>query len=128
MERAARMIGKLKLCASPDEFARAAWPVAVGPRIAAHAAAAGLEGNRLVVEVEDAVWQRQLQTLAPQILARLEQVVGPGLVGGLTFRPMRPRRMPQREERAARPADEADAIPDRAMRRLYKAARRKATA
>lgn len=128
MERAARLIGKLKLCATPEELARAAWPVAVGKRIAAHASAAALDGSRLIVEVEDAVWQRNLKTLESQIVRRMEEVLGSRLVGGLAFRPMLPRRMPQREERAARPADEADAISDTAMRRVYKVARRKATA
>jgi predicted nucleic acid-binding Zn ribbon protein len=128
MERAARLIGKLKLCATPEELARAAWPVAVGKRIAAHASAAALDGRRLIVEVEDAVWQRNLKTLEPQIVRRMEEVLGSALVGTLSFRPMLARRMPQREERSARPADEAEAIPDVAMRHIYKVARRKATA
>jgi hypothetical protein len=128
MERAGRMIGKLKLCATPEELARAAWPVAVGKRIAAHSAAVRLDGSCLAVEVEDAVWQGHLMSLRSQIVKRMEEVLGSALVGGLVFWPMLPRRMPQREERVARRADEADDIADPQMRRLYKAARRKATA
>jgi hypothetical protein len=128
MERAGRLIGKLKLCAAPEDLARAAWPVAVGKRIAAHSAAVRLDGSCLVVEVEDAVWQGHLMALRNQIVKRMEDVLGSALVGGLVFWPMLPRRMPQREERAARRADEADDIADLQMRRLYKVARRKATA
>lgn len=133
MERAGRFIGKLKSCATAEELARAAWPVAVGKRIAAHSAAVALDGSRLIVEVEDAVWQGHLKTLHRQIVKRMEDVLGSELVTDMTYRPMFPRRSPQREETAARPgarrpADEADAIPDQAMRRIYKAARRKASA
>jgi len=128
MERAGRLIGKLKLCATPEDLARAAWPVAVGKRIAAHSAAVRLDGSCLVVEVEDSVWQGHLMALRNQIVKRMEEVLGSALVGGLVFWPMLPRRMPQREERVARRADEADDIADPQMRRLYKVARRKATA
>ena len=128
MERAGRLIGKLKLCATPEDLARAAWPVAVGKRIAAHSAAVRLDGSCLVVEVEDAVWQGHLMGLRNQIVKRMEEVLGSALVGGLAFWPMLARRMPQREERAGRRADEADDIADPQMRRLYKVARRKATA
>jgi predicted nucleic acid-binding Zn ribbon protein len=128
MERAGRLIGKLRLCATSEELARAAWPVAVGKRIAVHAVAVALDGSSLIVEVEDVVWRRHLVTLRDQILKRLYEVMGTGAVRSLEFRLMLPRRMPQREERSARPADEADAISDPAMRRLYKVARRKATA
>jgi hypothetical protein len=128
MERAGRLIGKLKLCATPEDLARAAWPVAVGKRIAAHSAAVRLDGPCLVVEVEDAVWQGHLTALEGQIVKRMEEVLGSALVGRLAFWPMLPRRMPQREERVARRADEADDIADPEMRRLYRVARRKATA
>jgi hypothetical protein len=128
MERAGRLIGKLKLCATPEDLARAAWPVAVGKRIAAHSTAVRLNGSCLVVEVEDAVWQGHLMALRNQIVKRMEEVLGSALVGGLVFWPMLPRRMPQREEHAARRADDANDIADPEMRRLYKVARRKATA
>jgi predicted nucleic acid-binding Zn ribbon protein len=128
MESAARLIGKLKMCASSEELARAAWPAAVGRRIAVHSSVAALYGSTLVVEVEDPVWQGHLTTLRDQILRNLDNILGSGLVRGIEFRPMIPRRMPKREERAARPRDEADQIADPAMRRLYRAARRKATA
>ena len=132
MERAGRFIGKLKGCAAPEDLAVAAWPAAVGKRIAAHACAAALVRSCLIVEVEDLVWQKQLNTLRGQIVLRMAEVLGPGVVDDISFRPATPRRMPQREERAARPAalssgDEADLIPDPVLRCLYKQSRRRAT-
>ncbi len=128
MERAGRLITKLRVCASTEELARAAWPAAVGKRIAAHAVAVAMDGSCLVVEVEDPVWKGHLITLRHQILNRLDAVMGPGHVRSLEFRPMVPRRMPAREERSARPADEAETIADPAMRHIYRVSRRKATA
>ncbi len=132
MERAGRLIGKLKTCVAPEDLALAAWPAAVGKRIAAHACAAALVRSCLIVEVEDLVWQKQLNTLRAQILARIAELLGPGVVDDIAFQPATPRRLPQREDRAARPAalanpDEADLIPDPVLRRLYKQSRRKAT-
>lgn len=137
MQRAGRLIAKAKLCGdcvTPEDLARAAWPVAAGKTIAAHTRVVSLVRNRLVVEVEDAVWQRQLTTLRPQILASLEKTLSAGIVTEVEFRiglPI-PRRMPQREYRRLplieSHADEADSIPNPALRMLYKAARKKETA
>jgi predicted nucleic acid-binding Zn ribbon protein len=125
MERVGRVVGKLKVT-TDEQLAQAAWPQAVGKKIASHTAPVSLIRNRLVVEVEDAVWQRQLFTLRGQILARIEQVMGRFMVEELEFRIAIPRRAPQREERLS--GDDADAIHDPVLRNLYKAARRRATA
>ncbi len=128
MERAGRLIGKLKSCVEPEDLARGAWPAAVGKTIARHTRAAALVRNRLVVEVEDAVWQRQLFALERQIVFRIAEIVGGGLVEQIHFRVATPRRMPQREQGAPRSADEADSILDPAFRRMYKASRKRAFA
>jgi Protein of unknown function (DUF721). len=76
MERAGRVLGKLKLSdhgIGDEELARSAWPLAVGKRIASRTGHVSLVRSRLVVEVEDAIWQRQLFTLRGQILAKMEQ-------------------------------------------------------
>jgi predicted nucleic acid-binding Zn ribbon protein len=136
MERAGRLIGKLKLPASavsPEELAKAAWAAAVGKKIAAHSTAISLVRGCILVEVEDAVWQRQLTTLRSQIVRRLQEITGTEIVRDVAFRPMIPKRMPQRAE-TARPqefqltADDADSIADPILRRLYKTSRKKATA
>ncbi len=57
-----------------------------------------------MVEVGDAVWQRQLATLRHFLLRNLAQELGEGLVTEIDFRPMPARRQPQRAE-SARPAN-----------------------
>jgi predicted nucleic acid-binding Zn ribbon protein len=118
----------MKLCdVSPQDLARAAWPAAVGKRIAAYCERMFLDGNTLTVEVEDGVWQTQLTTLAPQILNKLDDVLGPGVVNNVRFRVAIQRRPVERAARA-HPSDEADLIADPVLRRVYKSARKKATA
>lgn len=134
MERASRLLGKLCFPAasvSAEELARAAWPIAVGRRIAAHARASRLVANRLVVEVEDAVWMRQLNAMSRQIQSKLNHTLGQELIGGIEFRVVPPRREVQRAQRSAAEfelTDEADRIADPVMRGIYRAARRKAQA
>jgi predicted nucleic acid-binding Zn ribbon protein len=128
MERAGRSIAKLRSQnLAPDQLAVAAWPAAVGERLAAKTNAVMLVRTRLVIEVEDAVWQKQLFQLREQILPKLRAVIGPGIVEELEFRvvPRVPRRPPQMA--AAVSADaEADGIRDPIFRTLYKQARKKA--
>jgi len=138
MERASKLIRGLRLPGdtfSAEELACGAWPQAVGRTIAARTRAARLVRERLVVEVEDAVWQRQLWALRGQILHSLEKTLGTGLVGDLEFRVVPRRREPQRAETmgpaaggSAAAADEANQIADPILRSLYKASRKKALA
>lgn len=134
MERAARLIGKLnrnRRLLTDEELACAAWPQAVGKKVAACTEAKALVRGRLIVEVRDMVWQKQLNALSGQILRNLGEILGPGLVCDIALRPMSgPKRLPQRAE-TARPAesrDEADTIADPVLRRNYKISRHKATA
>jgi len=131
MERASRFIGKLTGPIDVDDLARAAWPLAVGKKVAARTRAARMVRTRLIVEVEDPVWKKQLFTLSRQILANLERHLGHGIVEDLEFRVMPARRGPQRAE-VAQPGlaelDEADQIADPVMRNMYKLARKKALA
>jgi hypothetical protein len=134
MERAARSIAKLKLsdAVSHEDLARAAWPVAVGKNVARHASVRGLVRGNLVVDVEDAVWQKQLLHLRSQILPRLCELLGSGIVSDLEFRiaPAAVRRPPQlaASARPAESSDEADRIADPSFRIVYKQARKKASA
>jgi predicted nucleic acid-binding Zn ribbon protein len=133
MERASKLIRGLRLSddlAAPGQLCCAAWPEAVGKKIAAHTRPAKLVRTRLVVEVEDHTWQRQLFTLTPHILNNLETTLGRGLVEDLEFRIVPRRREPvmARQALPALPADDADAIADPVMRDLYKLSRKKAQA
>jgi predicted nucleic acid-binding Zn ribbon protein len=100
----------------------------VGKRIAAHARAVSLAGNRLVVEVEDLIWQRQLCVLEGQILRRLEEVVGQSVVRKVEFRVSPRRRQPRRAEEPSPAKDEADQIQDPVLRAIYKEQRRRKSA
>jgi hypothetical protein len=137
MERAGRIIGKLQI--KPVEVAGVktyhlaprAWTAAVGKTIAAHTRPVFLDGSTLIVEVEDLVWKAQLTALHGDILPRIEKIAGSGMVRRIEFRVAAPRRMPMLAKAATAGAgtlDESDSIIDPVMRRVYRTARRKASA
>jgi hypothetical protein len=133
MERASKLIRGLRLpggTLSGEELACAVWPQAVGKKIAAHTRAARMVRTRLIVEVEDATWQRQLNALSRHMVWNLEQILGKGMVEDIEFRVVPRRREPQRAAEAvpALSADESAAIADPVMRSIYRAARNKALA
>jgi hypothetical protein len=130
MERAGKILAKIKNSDTipPEELARAAWLATVGKRIAAKASAKALVRGSLIVEVEDAIWQKQLFHLRFDILAKLTSVIGGGIVTGLEFRIATPRRPPQAAKSHSESAsvDEADGIEDPVFRILYRQARHRA--
>ena len=137
MERASHFIQKNKLSKkvfSQEDLTRAVWPNAVGKAIASHTSRLTLVRTTLVVEVEDAIWQKQLFTLRDQILRRLQRVLGSAeLVQDLEFRVGIQRRQPQRAEtrlspQTTLPYDEADSIQDAVLKKVYRLSRKKATA
>jgi hypothetical protein len=133
MERASKLIRGMQLpggAISPEELACAAWPEAVGKKVARHTRAVKLVRNCLVVEVEDAVWQKQLFTLSPLILRALGKILGPGLIEETYFKIVPRRREPQRARQSAPGLfnDEAEAIEDPVIRGIYRAARKRETA
>ncbi len=133
MERASKLIRGLGLpadAATNERIACAAWAQCVGKKIAAHTRASRMVRGRLIVEVEDGIWQRQLFTLTGQILAALEKNLGHGAVEDLEFRVI-PRRMEPRRAAvsvATRAGDDADAIADPVLRSIYRASRKRAQA
>ena len=127
MERAGRLIGKLKFSesfGSPEARALAAWKVAAGPKVARYTEAISLVRNTLVVEVEDKLWQKNLLTLQHFLLKNLADVLGEPLVTDLDLRPMAKRKTPQRAE-TARPLE---GIEDPVLELIYRQARKKETA
>ncbi|HMF77952.1 MAG TPA: DUF721 domain-containing protein [Bryobacteraceae bacterium] len=138
MERAARLIKNNKFSQkifTDEDLARAVWPTAVGKAIAKHTLRVKLVRSTLVVEVEDAIWQKQLYCLSLQIVDRLRKVTGSDAIQDVEFRVGAPRREPQRALfRQGVPADgtamadEADSIQDPVLKKLYRLSRKKATA
>ena len=128
MERAGSLIGKLKLSpemADPETRARAAWALAAGKKIARHTLAAALVRGTLVVEVEDFVWQKQLNTLRHFLLRNLKEILG-DVVMEIDFRPMPRRIKPQRAESARRL--DSNGIQDPVMAMLYRQSKKLGTA
>ncbi len=133
MQRASQLIRSLQLpgdTISAEELACACWPQAVGRKIAAHTRAVKMVRARLIVEVEDSIWQRQLFGLSHQIVRNLAKSLGAGLVEDVEFRVAPRKREPERA-RVALPGlamDEAEGIADPVLRGIYKASRKKAQA
>jgi predicted nucleic acid-binding Zn ribbon protein len=133
MERAGRLLSTLEAAqrALPrEQLAAAAWSAAVGRRLARRTRPAGMVRDRLVVEVEDELWRRNLHALRGQVLSNLAELLGESAPREVEFRVATPRR-PVQSETAARPAaplDEADRIADPVLSYIYRQSRRKAGA
>ncbi len=110
-----------------ERLAVGAWKKAVGKRLADRARAIKLVRDRLVVGVDDEIWQKNLWGLRYQILRNLEAAIGPGIVASVEFRIIPQRIEPQRAL-SLLPVDEADLIRDPGMRRIYRNSRRRETA
>lgn len=145
MERAARVLRKSKKPRSildDDGTLQAVWPAAVGKAISRHTSRVRLVRKNLVVDAEDAIWQRQLRTLERQIIDRVRLLLPDIEIESIEFRIG----IPRREPRMARDAsglgqsfsgglmpvaamdDEADRILDPVLKKVYQLSRRKATA
>ena len=128
MERASKVLGKLNLpegTVTPEAVVCSAWAGAVGRKIAAHSRAVRLVRSHLVVEVEDAIWQRQLFVLRQQIRRKIDENVGAGIVEDIEFR-VAPRRLgPIRAQHSTARTDDADGIADPVLRNIYRASRKR---
>ncbi len=128
MERASKVLGKLNLpegTVTPEAVVCAAWAGAVGRKIAVHSRAVRLVRSHLIVEVEDAIWQRQLFVLRQQIQRKIVESVGAGIVEDIEFRVAPPRLGPIRAQHSTARTDEADGIADPVLRNIYRAARKR---
>ena len=129
MDQASRIIARwtgISDVIDGERIACAAWKRAVGKKVALRTRAVKLVRTTLVVEVEDELWRKNLWSLRYQILRNLEKAIGPDIVTEVELRVMPPRFGPRREqgpEAASSVIDEAEAITDPGLRRIYKAAR-----
>ena len=132
MERAANLLRQYRYagrCVTPAELVQAAWPRAVGKKIAAHSKVESLWNGRLTLSVDDTIWRDQLTTLAGQILKQVEKAVGGGLVRWIEFRVGARKRGPGRANQPQRTAmDDPDGIADPILGHIYQAAKKKANA
>ena len=75
--------------ASPEvkeAFVYAAWKRVAGAQLADRTALSSLKEKRLVIAVADKTWQRNLESLAPQLLFRLNAMLGRPLIEFIEFR------------------------------------------
>src|SRR5205809_8101499 len=49
------------------------WQVLVGPELAAATSVVAVHGSRVVVNVPDQIWRKQLIRIRPQLLARMNE-------------------------------------------------------
>ena len=64
----------------------AAWDTLLGPELAGHTSAASIEHGRLVVHVDEPAWADRLAWSERQVIARLDALVGVGVVDRLDVR------------------------------------------
>ena len=134
MERAGRILSRLRSASgtlTASQLAASAWPAAVGHRLASKTRVTFFEKGRMVVEAEDALWQKNLAALTPQILANLRTLLLEAAPTSLEFRVGGRRRPPQREEPVRSTglfATEPSGIADPSLDYIYRLSRRKAGA
>lgn len=63
----------------------AAWRRAAGEPLSRRAVPADYGDKKLVVTVEDKTWQKHMQDLAPELVARVNTAVGDGTVEYIEF-------------------------------------------
>jgi predicted nucleic acid-binding Zn ribbon protein len=133
MKRAIELLTTSKVadrCLSPEQRILAAWSVSVSKVIARHTEAAAMSGGVLIVDVEDAVWKRQLERFRHQIIESIHRTTGGDQPREIKFRVRAQRLGPMPERRPVRAAvsgDEADRIADPMLGLIYKTKRKRAT-
>ena len=62
------------------------WDRLVGPQVAAHTRPVALTGTTLVVSVSDPAWATQLRWMGDEVVERLTEGLGPGVVETIEVR------------------------------------------
>lgn len=84
LDRLVRHLGASSTSTVQQVFGR--WPELVGPQVAAHSRAVRLRDGILSLVVDEPAWATQLRLLEADLLTRLTEVLGPGVVTGLRVR------------------------------------------
>lgn len=74
------------LRANPELAAKLAWSQAAGEGLRRNAIPVSLIGKTLTVSVADALWQKQLQSMAAELLFRINNLLGGKGVDDIVFR------------------------------------------
>jgi predicted nucleic acid-binding Zn ribbon protein len=84
LDAIARRLGAPTASSMGAVFTR--WNDAVGPAIAAHTRPIALADGVLTVGVDEPGWATQLRYLTNDLVARIAEVAGPGVVGRIELR------------------------------------------
>jgi hypothetical protein len=90
--------------ANPELAAKLAWGQAAGPGLRRNTLPVKLEGKVLTVSVADALWQKQLESMAGELLFRINQLLVGNAIKRIEFR-IAPQDIPKGEPRPATSAD-----------------------
>ena len=92
--------------------AQAGWDHIAGEGLRNQTMVTDFQNNKLTVAVADKVWQRQLESMSSQLLARINSVLGNGAVRFIEFRPD-PAALESRvtKSQASEPSKTLDVIP-----------------
>lgn len=87
----ARLLPKLLTAAGTNPemaevAAKLAWTRAAGEGLRRHAIPFRLSRTTLVVSVADAIWQRQMQSMSAELIARINRLLGRDVVEVIEFR------------------------------------------
>ena len=88
----------------------AAWKHAVGEALSVHVVPVKLEDQTLIVAVADSIWQKQLEQIRPQLLFRLNTILGHSLVKSIELR-IDPKVLPEKRAPKATAAVRTYAVP-----------------
>ena len=130
MERVFTSVTEVVNGFEPNSAARCAlvmgsWSHVAGEMLSARAEAVAYDGGRLVVAVPDLTWKNNLESLAPQMVARMNAKLGGGTVVFIEFRVQTTQQRPSnREPRVIvevpeRLRDAADKIGDPDLRQTF---------
>jgi predicted nucleic acid-binding Zn ribbon protein len=84
LDRVARSIGVPSAAALTVIFGR--WADLVGDAVAANCRPIGLEKTQLTVAAYDPAWSTQLRLLEPEVIERIDELVGPRAVTKIVVR------------------------------------------
>ena len=97
--------------ANPELAAKLAWTQAAGPGLTRSAVPMILQGRVLTVSVADALWQKQLRSMAGELLFRVNTLLGGNKIDEIVFR-ISPSDLPKPEPRQTdEPAREPNELP-----------------
>ncbi|MCS6815806.1 MAG: DUF721 domain-containing protein [Blastocatellia bacterium] len=115
LPHALRMIGYEE--SACERVLQVAWARLVGDAIAARTFPMQLREGRLIVLTADRTWKAQLEKLSPDILARINRLLGADLVQAIEYRVKREVFSPRPKEQASS-ASPQTALDERLLREL----------